>query len=510
MRGFCAVVLLLQLLQGSSCSFALHKTRLYAMLAAVRVAALLVVRCSAWHAAPVRHAHALRATSDAEHASVASTTSTPVPAVTLAALRVPDLKDICRALGLKVGGTKAALIERILEVDAGAAQVDASINADGADADAAQANASINDVAAEAQANSWELLGLDDSLRERLSHAQPTPIQAAAFEALSSGADAVLHAETGSGKTLAYALPLANRRVLVLTPSTALADQIGGVIDALLPENAFAVHTAKEVLAAQEDLDGIDCIVLDEVDSLLRVPGRYADAEQKKHRRERPAAKILRRLIQKRPDAQVVAASATVGRPLRRHMDDILRTASQPTPDQLGGRAPSHVRTPLRVLRGVALPVSGRAVTAPATLRHVVCPFWDQGPGQPAFDALKTALEALDAANPLVIVNTGDPDPVSRYLAQHGFADVVVFAPNEVRGLDPEGVDVVLSLGRPKTCDDYLHVAGRTGRAGKDGLCVTVAPHRDAKAVAAFASPLGLDFVTLAETNGLWAYRRGA
>lgn len=480
------------------------KTRLYAMLAAVRVAALLVVRCSAWHAAPVRHAHALRATSDAEHASVASTTSTLVPAVTLAALRVPDLKDICRALGLKVGGTKAALIERILEVDAGAAQADA------AGVDAAQANASINDVAAEAQADSWEALGLDDSLRERLPHAQPTPIQAAAFEALNRGDDAVLHAETGSGKTLAYALPLAKRRVLVLTPSTALADQIGGVIDALLPENAFAVHTAKEVLAAQEDLDGIDCIVLDEVDSLLRVPGRYADAEQKKHRRERPAAKILRRLIQKRPDAQVVAASATVGRPLRRHMDDILRTASQPTPDQLGGRAPSRVREPLRVLRGVALPVHGRAVTAPATLRHVVCPFWDQGPGQPALDALKTALEALDAANPLVIVNAGDPDPVVRYLATHGFENVVVFAPNEVRGLDPEGVDVVLSLGRPKTCDDYLHVAGRTGRAGKDGLCVTVAPHRDAKAVAAFASPLGLDFATLADADGLWAYRRGA
>ena len=35
-----------------------------------------------------------------------------------------------------------------------------------------------------------------------------------------------------------------------------------------------------------------------------------------------------------------------------------------------------------------------------------------------------------------------------------------MLAPNEIRGLDLNGVDVVLSLGRPATCDDYLHVAG--------------------------------------------------
>ena len=33
----------------------------------------------------------------------------------LAALRVPELKDRCRTLGLPVSGTKAVLIERILE-----------------------------------------------------------------------------------------------------------------------------------------------------------------------------------------------------------------------------------------------------------------------------------------------------------------------------------------------------------------------------------------------------------
>jgi hypothetical protein len=426
------------------------------MIAVLRVAALLLTRCNAWHL--VRHTTPLqlRAASDAVDAS----------AEALAALRVPELKDKCRARGLRVSGTKAALIERLLEADVDSA----------------------------AEEGSWASLGLDGDTQQRLEHARPTPIQAAAFQALKSGKDGVLHAETGSGKTLAYALPLMKKRVLVLTPSTALADQISEVVDQFT--ESFAVHTPKEVLKAEEDLDSIDVIVLDEVDALLRAPGRYAAAEQKKFRRERPAAKILRRFIQRRPGAQVIGASATVGRPLRRHIDDILRDA-----------APSNPRPPINVLRGTEPPETGRAVTAPSSLKHVISSFWDRGPGEPDLDALRTALDSLNAARPLVVVNDGDPDRVSRFLKKSGYDEVDVLAPNEIRGLDLNGVDVVLSLGRPATCDDYLHVAGRTARAGGFGLCCTIAPHRDAKAVAAFASPLDIVFETVEDADELWKYR---
>ena len=92
---------------------------------AARLALLLVLRCSsAWHATPRgRYALPRRATSD-----------------DLAELRVPDLKDQCRALGLPVSGTKAVLIERILEADGAPAAT-----ADAADA----AAASIDDAGVE-------------------------------------------------------------------------------------------------------------------------------------------------------------------------------------------------------------------------------------------------------------------------------------------------------------------------------------------------------------------------
>ena len=77
---------------------------------AARLALLLVLRCSsAWHATPRGRYAPMRAR---ERCAPLRATSDD-----LAELRVPELKDQCRALGLPVSGTKAVLIERILDAD---------------------------------------------------------------------------------------------------------------------------------------------------------------------------------------------------------------------------------------------------------------------------------------------------------------------------------------------------------------------------------------------------------
>ena len=92
---------------------------------AARLALLLLLPCSsAWHAAPRGRYAPMRAR---ERCAPLRATSEE-----LAELRVPDLKDQCRALGLPVSGTKAVLIERILEADGAPAAT-----ADAADAAAA-------------------------------------------------------------------------------------------------------------------------------------------------------------------------------------------------------------------------------------------------------------------------------------------------------------------------------------------------------------------------------------
>ena len=102
---------------------------------AARLALLLLLPCSeAWHATPRGRYAPMRARERCAPLRTASDDLAEGRAASddLAELRVPELKDQCRALGLPVSGTKAVLIERILEADGAPAAT-----ADAADAAAA-------------------------------------------------------------------------------------------------------------------------------------------------------------------------------------------------------------------------------------------------------------------------------------------------------------------------------------------------------------------------------------
>jgi superfamily II DNA/RNA helicase len=47
------------------------------------------------------------------------------------------------------------------------------------------------------------------------------------------------------------------------------------------------------------------------------------------------------------------------------------------------------------------------------------------------------------------------------------------------RGLDIDGLDMVINFDMPRSGDEYLHRIGRTGRAGEDGLAISLICHND-------------------------------
>jgi len=252
--------------------------------------------------------------------------------------------------------------------------------------------------------DSLALMGIDE----------PSPIQAASLVAITTGLSCILHAETGSGKTLAYLLPLLKRlyaggtladkrplQALIIVPTRELAVQVAADIAALLSGKQtdkpiaasdsnnnnnnnnnidcsmvhlcinsargglekitapIVVGTPFKVLdlvnaSPASSLSSLNYLVLDEVDRLLSVLGRYATSEDRRSMRdsEKPAedliakiishkATLLRQQQQQKPapppplgtleglfdelGLQVVAASATVGRPMRRDLYRILQ-----------------------------------------------------------------------------------------------------------------------------------------------------------------------------------------
>lgn len=71
------------------------------------------------------------------------------------------------------------------------------------------------------------------------------------------------------------------------------------------------------------------------------------------------------------------------------------------------------------------------------------------------------------------------------------------------RGIDIEGVSHVVSLGFPKELDFYIHRSGRTGRAGKDGVCYALYTKNDEYVIRQLMTK-GIHFEHRSIKNGSW------
>ena len=72
------------------------------------------------------------------------------------------------------------------------------------------------------------------------------------------------------------------------------------------------------------------------------------------------------------------------------------------------------------------------------------------------------------------------------------------------RGIDIDGVSHVVSLGFPKELDFYIHRSGRTGRAGKEGICYALYNKSDENAIRQLMTR-GIHFEHRSIKNGEWA-----
>lgn len=72
------------------------------------------------------------------------------------------------------------------------------------------------------------------------------------------------------------------------------------------------------------------------------------------------------------------------------------------------------------------------------------------------------------------------------------------------RGIDIDGVTHIVSLGFPKELEFYIHRSGRTGRAGKSGICYALYKQSDIQAINALVKR-EIEFKHRSFKNGVWA-----
>ena len=434
----------------------------------------------------------------------------------------------------------------------------------------------------------------------------PSIIQAQAIPALLSGESAILHAETGSGKTLAYLLPFTEQLwqeqnddssgfIVVLTPSRELAAQVAGIATVLSPPGTVRLvsHATNLLSDGQKDrgelefggriddspsrgsprlivgsaksimhslygdgvmpasptskpeamffLRNVRCLILDEVDRLLNVK----KARKEKHKvHERPAAVVtsaVARLTLGR--AQIVAASATVGRPLKRELARVLGLPAQGCPRVIRGSEEGFVqpKDSAHLGRAITVPTTVRnyvtAVDASTTGKLLTSAFFvikslenrprrillvlTRGCGlstKNAIGALKhfrctpepqSLLDALEASGTDNLIQVHRDVSGATGVGESTYFNekesesdeegyLLVTGEDTVRGLHLDGLDVVIVVGRPHGPDEYTHIAGRTGRAGRTGSVVNVVSFENASALKSWERMLELKFEPLA------------
>lgn len=106
-----------------------------------------------------------------------------------------------------------------------------------------------------------------------------------------------------------------------------------------------------------------------------------------------------------------------------------------------------------------------------------------------------------------VIELHGDLTPRARKNAMQQLMNIdqsfVVATDVAARGIDIDGVSHVISLGFPKEIDFYIHRSGRTGRAGKTGICYALYKKEDDQSIRIIEKK-GIHFDHESFKNGQW------
>lgn len=346
---------------------------------------------------------------------------------------------------------------------------------------------------------SFETLGLAEPIARAIAeerYTKPTPIQTQAIPPVLSGRDLIGIAQTGTGKTAAFALPIlhhltANRKrpgpksvhTLVLTPTRELAGQIvdnfqtygrhlkvsvrlaiGGVpigrqirslgagADVLVatPGRLIDLHRSRAVR-----LDHVACLVLDEADRMLDM-GFIRDIE-----------KIVAALPKKR---QTLLFSATMP-------TEIARLAGGMLIDPAKVAVTPVASTAERVEQRVAyVDRTGKAALLSAILkrepidRALVFTRTKHGADRVVRGLKKDGIAAE------AIHGNKSQGQRERVLAafRQGRVRTLVATDIAARGIDVDGISHVFNFDLPEVAETYVHRIGRTARAGRAGVAVSL------------------------------------
>lgn len=334
---------------------------------------------------------------------------------------------------------------------------------------------------------------------EALNFKTPTPIQEKAIPLILEGRDLIGTAQTGTGKTAAFVLPIMDMilksgeydytQALIIVPTRELAMQIDQAIeaysyfsdissvaiygggggkdfaqgrDALQKGADIVIATPGRLLSHMSlgyvDFSRLRFLVLDEADRMLDM-GFMPD---------------LNRIIKDlNPERQSLLFSATMPHGVMKLAKTMLKNPatvsialSKPAEGVTQGVFLASDRQKIPLIQELLKDSTGRTI--------IFCS---------SKLAVNQLYQKLKAKNLLVERISSDLEQSEREQVMLAFRnnkiDILVATDVLSRGIDIDGIDLVINYEAPRDAEDYVHRIGRTARAERKGTAITLINHAD-------------------------------
>lgn len=343
----------------------------------------------------------------------------------------------------------------------------------------------------------FDTLGLSDALLSAITKmglVTPTPIQAKAMPAVLKGRDVLGIAQTGTGKTAAFALPVIDAilrkggrpqprscKALFLAPTRELAVQIAENVKAYSAGTPVRHMTIFGGVSIRPQIETANR----GVDIVIATPGRLLDMIDQKALTLSDVRHVVLDEADRMLDMGFVRDVMRIVKMLPMERQSLLFSATMPASvEQLSGRIlsnPVRVEVTPEVVTVEKIDQSVFLVPQKAKKnwliqnlerfdKTVVFTRTKHGANRLTTDLEKAGIEAL------AIHGNKSQSARQRALGEFhaGRLKVLIATDIVARGIHVDDVSHVINFDLPEEAESYVHRIGRTARAGKSGIAITL------------------------------------
>jgi ATP-dependent RNA helicase RhlE len=347
---------------------------------------------------------------------------------------------------------------------------------------------------------------------EEQGYTTPTPVQLQAIPVVRAGRDVLAAAQTGTGKTAAFALPLLKRlaggprvkanhiRALVLVPTRELAMQVGEAIAAYgkyLPLRTSVVFGGVKINPQMMRLRG-------GVDILVATPGRLLDLFQQNAVKFFQVETLVLDEADRMLDLGFMDDIGKILHLLPQKRQNLLFSATFPEAIQALARKLLH--GPVRITID---PPNSAAKTVQQWIYEVdksrkpdlLCQLLRQNDWQQVlvFTRSRNGADQLvrklteKGISALALHGEKSQGHRARALADFKANTIRVLVATDIasRGLDINELFHVINFDLPNIAEDYVHRIGRTGRAGLEGVAISLVSADEVNLLSAIETLIG-------------------